>query len=44
MQPSALQQLLAASHGQAHRRRARLVQTLALSEVSDAVDRAQSLV
>jgi len=44
MQPSALQQLLAASHGQARRRRARLVQTLALSEVSDAVDRAQSLV
>ena len=41
MQPSALQQLLAASHGQARRRRARLVQTLA--EVSDAVDRAQSL-
>jgi protein ImuA len=44
MQPNALQQLLAASHGQARRRRARLVQTLALSEVSDAVDRAQSLV
>jgi protein ImuA len=43
MQPSALQQLLAASHGLARRRRARLVQTLALSEVSDAVDRAQSL-
>lgn len=41
MQPIALQQLLAASHGQARRRRARLVQTLA--EVSDAVDRAQSL-
>jgi protein ImuA len=43
MQPSALQQLLAASHCQAHRRRARLVQTLALAEVPDAVDRAQSL-
>jgi protein ImuA len=41
MQPIALQQLLAASHEQARRRRARLVQTLA--EVSDAVDRAQSL-
>lgn len=43
MQPSALQHLLAASHAQARRRRARLVQTLALAEVPDAVDRAQSL-
>jgi protein ImuA len=43
MQPSALQQLLAASHAQARRRRARLVQTLALAEVPDVVDRAQSL-
>ena len=43
MQPSALQQLLSASHAQARRRRARLVQTLALAEVPDVVDRAQSL-